>query len=574
MNGYRALILERDIHPRDHVGESITPSTNPIFKQIGFLEKIEDAGFVHKPGACWTAPSAPPGKFVSLRLGEFPPPDAPQLYTYNVERDEFDTLLLRHAHDKGASVLQGVNVQRVLFEEDRAVGVRARVADGWERDLHARTVVDASGRRCMIANQLKLKRKDPVFNQFGIYSWFRGVEPNPPGFEGFLFLHFLGLERCWAWQIPMRDGVCSVGVVTDKADFQKSGRSHEAFFESLVRRNRSLEHNMRNAERIRPWWIEGDYSYIVDQLAGPGWLLIGDALRFVDPIFSTGVDVAAYSALYAFETINAVHKGEDEGRVFKEYEKRVGDGVEAWYDLIALFYRLQNLFTIYAVKKRFREKVVRILQGNLYMPETLERAREIIRIMEESYERVMDDPGNLLRPGALAAARAARLDGSWSSSNGVRDARRPLSRALAGLTPEGDSAADGEALRTAAEEAASAIVEQAGEGARAVVAGARYEVREITWPVEPSSGVGGAFACPHPTLTLLRDDAVLLDVRTDYWDGSTSYTVAGEKMGRWSRFRMGSPGERGYDLHLATAEELAAFARDVSDLVRELGVSG
>jgi FADH2 O2-dependent halogenase len=163
---------------------------------------------------------------------------------------------------------------------------------------------------------------------------------------------------------------------------------------------------MRNAVQVRPWWIEGDYSYVVDKLQGPGWLLVGDALRFVDPIFSTGVDVAAYSALYAYEAMDAAFNGDDEERLFKEYEQRVGDGVEAWYDLIALFYRLQNLFTIYAVKKRFREKVVRILQGNLYVPDTLERAREIIRVMEESHEKVMSDPGNLLRPGALSNVQA------------------------------------------------------------------------------------------------------------------------------------------------------------------------
>lgn len=406
MAGRRVLIVERDIHPRDHVGESITPSTNPIFKQIGFLEKIEDAGFVHKPGACWTGPRSPVGRFISLRLGEFPPPDAPQLYTYNVERDVFDLMLLRHAHEIGAKVLQGVAVQRVLMEGDRAVGVRVRVHDGWERDVHAPFVVDASGRRCVIAGQLRLKRKDPVFNQFGIYSWFTGVEPNPPGFEGFLFLHFLGLERCWAWQIPMRRGVWSVGVVTDKADFQKSGRSHEAFFRSLIERNPTLAHVMRNAKRIRPWWIEGDYSYRIDQLTGPGWLLIGDALRFVDPIFSTGVDVAAYSALYAFEAMHEALGGGDEDQLLQAYAKRVGDGVEAWYDLIALFYRLQNVFSMYAVRKRFREPVVRILQGNLYLPETLERAREIIAAMEASYEEAMANPDNILRPGALAEFRA------------------------------------------------------------------------------------------------------------------------------------------------------------------------
>lgn len=419
--GYRTLVLERDIHPRDHVGESITPSTNPIFSRIGFLEKMEDAGFVHKPGACWTAPRAPIGKFVSIRLGEFPPPGATQLYTYNVERDVFDTMLLRHASEKGAKVLQGVSVQRVLFEGERAVGVRVRVDDGWDKDLYARVIVDASGRRCMIAKQLGLRKKDPTFNQYAIFSWFKGVEPNPPGYEGFLFLHFLGLERCWAWQIPMRNGIYSIGVVTDKADFQKSGRTHEEFFDSLIERNESLAYTMRNAERIRPWWIEGDYSYKVDRLSGPGWLLIGDALRFVDPIFSTGVDVAAYSALYAFEAIHAVLRDEDEGPAFKEFERRVGDGVEAWYDLIALFYNLQNLFTRFAVRKSFRERVVRILQGNLYLPESLERAREMIAIMQESYQKIMSDPDNLLRPRALErAAQAARRSAATADAVEVR----------------------------------------------------------------------------------------------------------------------------------------------------------
>ena len=194
-SGHRCLVLERDIHPRDHVGESLTPSTNPIWKKIGFLEKLEDAGFVHKPGACWTARRAPVGRFISIRLGEFPPPGATQLYTYNVERDVFDTMLLRHAHGLGAKVIQGATVQEVLFEGERAVGVRVKLSDGWQTDVRARLVVDASGRRCMLANQLGLRRKDPMFNQFGIYSWFRGVEPNPPGYEGFLFLHFLGLDR-------------------------------------------------------------------------------------------------------------------------------------------------------------------------------------------------------------------------------------------------------------------------------------------------------------------------------------------------------------------------------------------
>jgi 1H-pyrrole-2-carbonyl-[peptidyl-carrier protein] chlorinase len=406
--GHSALVIERDIHPREHVGESLTPSTTPIFERIGVRQKMEDAGFVHKGGACWTAPRSPIGKFLSIRLAEFPMEGATQSYTYNVERDDFDAMLLRNAYELGATVLQGVRVAEVLFEQGRAVGVRAKVLDGWEREIRARVVVDASGRRCMLASQLGLKKKDDTFNQFGIYSWYRGLPPAPPGAEGMLFLHFLDLERAWAWQIPLRNGIWSIGMVTDKADFHRASLGNEDFFESLIERNDNFAHVMRSAERIRGFSVEGDYSYKVESLHGKGWLLIGDALRFVDPVFSTGVDVATYSALYAFEAIDASLSGaQSEDTAFADFDDRVSAGVAAWHELISIFYRTQNLFTYFAVVKRHREKVVRILQGNLYQPESLARAKAMIDLMNEAEERVHKNPDNLLRPGALRQRRSA-----------------------------------------------------------------------------------------------------------------------------------------------------------------------
>jgi len=400
-DGIKTMIIEKDIHPRDHVGESLTPSTNLIFDQLGFLGKMNDAGFIHKPGTGWNAPRSPLWKFIEIWLFEFPIPNAPQPYTYNVERDVMDTMMLRHAHENGAKVLEGVSVQRVLFEDGRAVGVRAKVADGWERDLYAKVIVDATGRRCLLANQLKMKKKDASFNQFCIYSWFEGVKEPPKRYEGFTLFYFIGLNQAWSWHIPLRNGRASMGVVVDKEDFQKSGVSHEDFFYSLVKRNRTFTHAMQDAERVRPWWIEGDYSYKIDQFSGPGWLLIGDALRFVDPIFSSGVDVALFSSLYAYETIKQAWGSGDEAKAFGEYQSRVETGVEIWYELISMFYKLQNLVSRYATSPRWREQIVRVLQGNPYIPETQERARKLLDSMQAAYTAVLSDPRNLLRPWAM-----------------------------------------------------------------------------------------------------------------------------------------------------------------------------
>jgi FADH2 O2-dependent halogenase len=281
------------------------------------------------------------------------------------------------------------------------VGVRARVADGWERDIYAKVVVDASGRRCLLANQLKMKQKDTSFNQFCIYSWFEGVKEPPKRFEGFTLFYFIGLNQAWSWHIPLRDGKASMGVVVDKEDFQKTGKSHEEFFYSLVQRNRTFTHAMKDAVRVRPWWIEGDYSYKIDRFAGPGWLLIGDALRFVDPIFSSGVDVALFSALYAYESITESWTTGNEEGPFEAFQRRVETGVDIWYDLISSFYKLQELVTRYATRRGWREEIVRTLQGNPYLPETQDRARRLLGAMNDSYKKVLADPHNLMRPWAM-----------------------------------------------------------------------------------------------------------------------------------------------------------------------------
>jgi FADH2 O2-dependent halogenase len=357
--------------------------------------------FTKKPGVCWTSPSARVGQHIKIILSDFPIEGAPVPHSFNVERDVFDAALLRHASESGATVVQGAEVLEVLFSGERAAGLKVRYAPGTVDDIRARFVVDASGRRCVLATQLGLRRKDPELSQIAVYSWFTGINPPPAGNEGMLFLHFLGLERAWAWQIPLKNGVWSVGAVTDTAHFRSERKSPNDFFYDLCSRNNALAAAIDGAVARRDLRVEADYSYTVDPIAGPGWFLLGDAARFIDPVLSTGLDIAVFGALAAFEAIDDVLEGDDEDSARATFIENVNGGLDAWRDIVVLFYRLQVLFTYFAVRPSFREDAIRILQGNLFNRPALERAREMISRMEKAYDSIMGDPDNLLRPGAL-----------------------------------------------------------------------------------------------------------------------------------------------------------------------------
>jgi 1H-pyrrole-2-carbonyl-[peptidyl-carrier protein] chlorinase len=384
MQGIKCLILEKENHPRPHVGESMVTSSTRVFKDIGFLPILEREGFTHKYGASWHPPA---GKEFAIEFAEFPQEGIDQDYTYHVDRSKFDLLMLKHAEEKGAKVYQGVNVKQVLFEDGRAVGVRTQFGDKTV-DLHSKIVVDASGRNTLIGNQLKLKVKDPIFNQYAVHAWFTGVNRGYEKSADFIHIYFLEIERGWVWQIPITDEITSVGVVADMNVFRKSFTSHEDYFWTTLKTNVDAARNMENAERINDFKVEGDYSYGLSKFVGNNLLCIGDAARFVDPIFSSGVSVALFSAKYASERIAyAFETGDFSEEALMPYETRMRGGVGIWYEFIRLYYKLLPLFTHFIQSKQHRLEVLRLLQGEVYdrkdVP-VLDAMREYIKAVEKS----------------------------------------------------------------------------------------------------------------------------------------------------------------------------------------------
>jgi len=419
--GLSCVIIEHEIFPRPHVGESLVPSSTRVFKEIGFLEKMDAAGFPRKYGAAWTTSGTgpiyeekfdglEPDCYAGVRFAEREQPGVDRNYTFHVDRGKFDLLLLQHAQQLGATVYEGIRVQGVDFSELARPRLHFSVGKQ-EVGITVRAVVDASGRRTLLGNQLKLRIQDLVFNQYALHTWFDGYDRSilarDQSQQEFIFIHFLPLTNTWVWQIPITETVTSIGVVTQKKNFAKSREGREQFFWDCIRSRPELATGLKAATQIRPLSDEGDYSYAMQQIAGDSFVLVGDAARFVDPIFSTGVSIALNSARFASQDlIHAAETGDFSKSAFDTYVTTLRRGTKNWYDFISVYYRLNVLFTAFVEDERYRIEVLKLLQGDVYdddHPPVLRRMQAIVNQVEEDpkhlwHQSLGDLTANAFRP--------------------------------------------------------------------------------------------------------------------------------------------------------------------------------
>ena len=408
--GVNCVVLERELFPRPHVGESLVPSAMRVFRDLDFLDQMEEAKFPHKFGAAWTAEdrgaydmdfkggfdgkgdNLAPTSHVDISFSERKQDGVDREYTYHVDRGKFDLMLLQHAHKLGATVYEGVKVSSVDFDAKEPV-VRFNMGrNGKEMGLTAKMVIDASGRNTFLGNQLKLKVKDPVFDQYAIHTWFdnydRKVFSKKNEHRDFIFIHFLPISNTWIWQIPITDSVTSIGVVTQKKNFAKSKQEREEFFWSAVGSRPALRDALLKADRMHAFKDEGDYSYAMKQVTGDRWMMVGDAGRFVDPIFSTGVSIALNSSRFAHKNVIAALEKNDFSRAsFSEFENKIRLGTKNWYEFISVYYRLNVLFTYFVGDPRYRLDVLKLLQGDVYddaAPPVLEKMKKMVSEVEQN----------------------------------------------------------------------------------------------------------------------------------------------------------------------------------------------
>lgn len=295
----KVVLFERERFPRFHIGESLIPETYWVFQRLKMLEKMKQSAFVKKYSVQFVSAS---GKLSApFYFHDNKPHECSQ--TWQVIRSEFDLLMLQNAEEQGVEVHQATRVLEVLFEGSRAVGVRIQREDGSQDEVRAKVVVDASGQSTMLQNKFKLRLWDPVLNKGAIWTYWRGAYRDSGRDEGATLVVQTTNKQGWFWYIPQHDDTISVGIVAPFDYLFKGRGSHEQTYDEEVDACPEVKKRVSIGERATGYFATKDYSYRSKQVAGDGWVLVGDAFGFLDPLYSSGVLLALKSGELAADAI-------------------------------------------------------------------------------------------------------------------------------------------------------------------------------------------------------------------------------------------------------------------------------
>ena len=374
--GRNVAVVDKDRHPRFHIGESLLPLNMPILQNLGVWEELNAIG-IRKDAAEFESHAS--GKTVAFAFAEAFDKRWP--HAFQVRRSEFDHMLLKNAAAKGARVFEGVRVTSVDFGDFRHgedTTVHLRLEDGSIQTWKTKFLVDASGRDTFLSNRFNIKRKNKKHASAAIFGHFRNARRNAGSAEGNITI--VWFEHGWFWFIPLKDGTTSVGAVCWPAYLNSRKTDPTAFLLQTIAMAPEIADRLLGAELTAPATATGNYSYQSDRMAGEGYLMVGDAWAFIDPVFSSGVYLAMNSSVLGAEVVEALLKDPSQARaLYAEFEFSVRRGVKMFSWLI---YRM----TSPVIRKLFmaprnvwgvQSAVISLLAGDVFKPGPM-RSRMIL----------------------------------------------------------------------------------------------------------------------------------------------------------------------------------------------------
>ena len=362
-HGRRVVVLEREPFPRYHIGESLMPYTWFTFERLGVRDWFDKAACPKKYSVQFVSTT---GK-VSQPFYFFETIKHECATTWQVLRSDFDRMLLDNARAKGVEVRQGVSVRELVTSGGHAIGVQADVKGGGRETVHAKAIVDASGRDTFLASKLGWKRRDPDLNKVSVFTYFKGAKRDPGLDAGATTVAYIG-EKGWFWYIPLPDDVVSVGIVAEISYLYRDTRDPTAIFFREAEKCLWIKEHLRPGTHLGPVRVAGEFSYRSTETGGDGFCLAGDAFSFLDPVFSTGVFLALKSGELAAD---AIHHGLDAGRItaatFDDYGQQLRWALDQFRQLVLSFYNQRFSFREFILAHPdLRSQLVDALVGNVF----------------------------------------------------------------------------------------------------------------------------------------------------------------------------------------------------------------
>ena len=376
--GCRVELFERERFPRFHIGESLIPETYWVLKRLNMLPKMQASHFVKKYSVQFVNAS---GKLSApFYFWDNKPHECSQ--TWQVARSEFDQMMLDNAREHGVAVHEGVRVLDVLFEGERAVGVTIRDEDGARRDVLAKVVVDASGQAGLIQNRLRLRVWDPVLNKGAIWTYWEGAYRDTGRDEGATMVLQTANRKGWFWYIPQHNNIVSVGVVAPFDYLFKNRGPYEQTYEEEVERCAAVKQRVSSGRRLTGHFATKDYSYRATRVAGDGWVMIGDAWGFLDPLYSSGVLLALKSGeLAADALVEGLKSGDTSGQQLGKWGPVFNEGVDRMRRLVCEYYDGFSFGAFVRHYPELRGTVTDLLIGDLFT----DRVDKVWQPMESLY---------------------------------------------------------------------------------------------------------------------------------------------------------------------------------------------
>ena len=328
--GWKVALLEKQHHPRFHIGESLLPLNMPIIDRLGIRPEVEAIGML-KPGAEFNHEGYEPAVyyFSNALDKNFP-------IAYQVRRSEFDNILLRNSARLGTDVREGMRVTDIEFRTGQPTRVHAEDESGAPHLWETGYLVDASGRDTFLASRQKTKQRNPRHNSSAIFGHFSGVERRSGADAGNISVYWF--EHGWYWMIPLKDGTMSVGAVCWPQYLKTRKKPVDEFLWDTLQLNPMVAERMQGAKLLAPALATGNFSYQTEQMYGDGWLIVGDAFAFIDPVFSSGVYLAMNSAERGARVVDAMLKRGDVSvtanrRLLRDYERTIRRGLKqfSWF---------------------------------------------------------------------------------------------------------------------------------------------------------------------------------------------------------------------------------------------------